>query len=89
MHTLVVSWPTRRDRPPSAPSADNLRFARSQNYILHLHSPWAVCFFTAMSRKKALKTLKQLKLPTGGPEQDERDGVVGVFAKVRLRLDLT
>lgn len=42
-----------------------------------------------MSRKKALKTLKQLKLPTGGPEQDERDGVVGVFAKVSLRLDLT
>lgn len=27
--------------------------------------------------------MRELKLPTGGPEEDERDGVVGLFAKVR------
>ncbi|ORY48421.1 hypothetical protein BCR35DRAFT_327301 [Leucosporidium creatinivorum] len=55
------------------------------DYILHLHSPWSVCFFTSLPRKVALKTLKQLKLPTGGPEKDERDGVVGVFAHEDMR----
>ncbi|GAA5878428.1 hypothetical protein JCM8547_003598 [Rhodosporidiobolus lusitaniae] len=50
-------------------------------YLLHQQSPWSIVFYSSLSRKKALKTLKSLKLPTGGPEKDERDGVVGLFAR--------
>ncbi|GAA5914841.1 hypothetical protein JCM6882_007816 [Rhodosporidiobolus microsporus] len=54
-------------------------------YLLHQHSPWSIVFYSSLSRKKALKTLKELKLPTGGPEKDERDGVVGLFARDDMR----
>ncbi|GAA6014175.1 hypothetical protein JCM10207_006122 [Rhodosporidiobolus poonsookiae] len=54
-------------------------------YLLHQHSPWSFCFFSSLPRKEALKTLKSLKLPTGGPEKDERDGVVGLFARDDMR----
>lgn len=63
--------------------AELIRCLRLQNYILHLHSPWSVVFYTSLTRKQAMKTLKELKLPTGSPEKDERDGVMGVFSKVR------
>ncbi|GAA6027890.1 hypothetical protein JCM8097_001767 [Rhodosporidiobolus ruineniae] len=54
-------------------------------YLLHQNSPWSIVFFSSLSRKKALQTLKSLKLPTGGPEKDERDGVVGLFAHDDMR----
>ncbi|BGP14756.1 hypothetical protein JCM10213_004305 [Rhodosporidiobolus nylandii] len=54
-------------------------------YLLSQHSPWSIVFFSSLSRKKALATLKSLKLPTGGPEKDERDGVVGLFARDDMR----
>ncbi|GAA5969771.1 hypothetical protein JCM11641_008037 [Rhodosporidiobolus odoratus] len=55
------------------------------DYLLKQASPWSIVFFTSLSRKKALKTMKSLKLPTGGPERDERDGVVGLFARDDMR----
>jgi len=32
-----------------------------------------------------MKVLKELNLPTGGPEDDERDGVLGLFAEDDMR----
>ncbi|GAA5903151.1 hypothetical protein JCM5296_003354 [Sporobolomyces johnsonii] len=55
------------------------------DYLLSRQSPWCIVFFSSLSRKKALKTLKAVKLPTGGPEKDERDGVVGLFARDDMR----
>ncbi|GAA5975689.1 hypothetical protein JCM10908_005244 [Rhodotorula pacifica] len=55
------------------------------DYVLSLQSPWAVCFYTSLDRELALTTLRQLNLPTGGPERDERDGVVGLFARDDMR----
>lgn len=55
------------------------------DYVVCLQSPWAVCFYTKLDRKTALKTLRQLNMPTGGPEDDERDGVVGLFARDDMR----
>lgn len=55
------------------------------DYILLPGTPWCVVFFTALPRKLALKTLEDLNLPTGGPERDERDGVLGVFCKEDMR----
>ncbi|GAA5867202.1 hypothetical protein JCM3774_002372 [Rhodotorula dairenensis] len=55
------------------------------DYVVSLQSPWAVCFYTKLDRKTALKTLRQLNLPTGGPEDDERDNVNGLFARDDMR----
>ena len=38
-----------------------------------------------MTREEGLEVLKELDLPTGGPEDDERDGVLGLFAKDDMR----
>ncbi|KAM0747279.1 hypothetical protein T439DRAFT_336696 [Meredithblackwellia eburnea MCA 4105] len=56
------------------------------DYLLHPNNRWSVAFWTgSMSRKQGLKALRQLKLPTGSPEKDERDGVVGLWSKEDLR----
>ncbi|GAA6062380.1 hypothetical protein JCM10212_003189 [Sporobolomyces blumeae] len=49
-------------------------------YLLHHNTPWCFVFFSSLPRETALKTLEELNLPTGGPEDDERDGVLGLFA---------
>ncbi|GAA5916622.1 uncharacterized protein JCM6883_007141 [Sporobolomyces salmoneus] len=54
-------------------------------YLLQRKTPWCFVFFTSMSREDGLKTLKELNLPTGGPEEDERDGVLGLFAADDMR----
>ncbi|GAA5984931.1 hypothetical protein JCM5350_000066 [Sporobolomyces pararoseus] len=54
-------------------------------YLLLQKTPWCFVFYTSMSRKDGLKTLKELNLPTGGPEDDERDGVLGLFAADDMR----
>lgn len=54
-------------------------------YVLNLQSPWAVCFYTSLDKETAEQTLRQLRGPTGGPERDERDGVVGLFARDDMR----
>ncbi|GAA5826070.1 hypothetical protein JCM3770_005230, partial [Rhodotorula araucariae] len=54
-------------------------------YLLSPHSPWSLAFYTSLPRKQALETLKALNMPTGGPEKDERDGVVGLFARDDMR----
>lgn len=58
----------------------------SQAYVLRPGSEWYFCFYSALTRKKALKVLKSLKLPVGAPDRDERDGSVGLFAKVKAEL---
>ncbi|GJN87563.1 hypothetical protein Rhopal_000517-T1 [Rhodotorula paludigena] len=57
------------------------------DYLLQPHgdSPWRVVFFTHMKRAVALEALKELDLPVGGPERDERDGVMGLFARDDMR----
>lgn len=54
-------------------------------YLLTRDSPWNFCFYSSLPRVDALRRLKELNLPTGGPEKDERDGVVGLFARDDLR----
>ncbi|GAA5840933.1 hypothetical protein JCM9279_001264 [Rhodotorula babjevae] len=54
-------------------------------YLLSQQSPWSFCFYSSLPRKQALKTLRELNMPTGGPEKDERDGVVGLFARDDMR----
>ncbi|GAA5838993.1 hypothetical protein JCM3766R1_004550 [Sporobolomyces carnicolor] len=54
-------------------------------YLLLQKRPWCFVFYTSLSRKDGLKTLKELNLPTGGPEDDERDGVLGLFAADDMR----
>ncbi|GAA5848481.1 hypothetical protein JCM3766R1_005661 [Sporobolomyces carnicolor] len=54
-------------------------------YLLLQKSPWCFVFYTSMPRKDGLRTLKELNLPTGGPEDDERDGVLGLFARDDMR----
>ncbi|GAA5950108.1 hypothetical protein JCM3765_004199 [Sporobolomyces pararoseus] len=54
-------------------------------YLLLQKTPWCFVFYTSMSRKDGLQTLKELNLPTGGPEDDERDGVLGLFAADDMR----
>jgi len=56
-----------------------------QSYLLLQHTPWCFVFYTSMSRKEGMKVLKELNLPTGGPEDDERDGVLGLFAEDDMR----
>ncbi|KAM0752240.1 hypothetical protein T439DRAFT_333439 [Meredithblackwellia eburnea MCA 4105] len=56
------------------------------DYLLHPDNRWSVAFWTgSMTRKQGLKCLEQLQLPTGSPEKDERDGVVGLWSKEDLR----
>ncbi|BGP06848.1 hypothetical protein JCM10049v2_002674 [Rhodotorula toruloides] len=50
------------------------------DYLLSRESPYCFCFYSSLPRKQALRTLEELNLPTGGPERDERDGCVGLFA---------
>ncbi|GAA5914645.1 uncharacterized protein JCM6883_001027 [Sporobolomyces salmoneus] len=54
-------------------------------YLLLQKTPWCFVFYTSMSRQDGLKALKELNLPTGGPEDDERDGVLGLFAADDMR----
>ncbi|GAA5885280.1 hypothetical protein JCM16303_005984 [Sporobolomyces ruberrimus] len=54
-------------------------------YLLLQKTPWCFVFYTSMTRKEGMKVLKELNLPTGGPEDDERDGVLGLFAKDDMR----
>ncbi|BGP38779.1 hypothetical protein JCM10449v2_002716 [Rhodotorula kratochvilovae] len=54
-------------------------------YLLSQQSPWSFCFYSSLPREQALETLKCLNMPTGGPEKDERDGVVGLFARDDMR----
>ena len=53
-------------------------------YLLSQQSPWSFCFYSSLPRKQALKTLRELNMPTGGPEKDERDGVVAYPVSVAL-----
>ncbi|GAA5932399.1 uncharacterized protein JCM15063_001212 [Sporobolomyces koalae] len=50
------------------------------SYLLLRHAPWCFVFWTSKPREEGLKILKELNLPTGGPEDDERDDVLGLFA---------
>ncbi|GAA6012551.1 hypothetical protein JCM11491_005430 [Sporobolomyces phaffii] len=54
-------------------------------YLLLRNTPWSFVFYTSKSRKEGLKILKELNLPTGGPEDDERDGVLGLFSAEDMR----
>ncbi|GAA5880564.1 hypothetical protein JCM16303_005430 [Sporobolomyces ruberrimus] len=54
-------------------------------YLLLQKTPWCFVFYTSMTRSEGMKVLKELNRPTGGPEDDERDGVLGLFAKDDMR----
>ncbi|KAK4051911.1 hypothetical protein OIV83_002616 [Microbotryomycetes sp. JL201] len=63
-------------RLPSLPMLD---------YVCHKDNPWCGVFYTSMPRDKALKTLKDLNLPVGGPEPDERDSWLGLYAREDMK----
>ncbi|GAA5828925.1 hypothetical protein JCM5353_004022 [Sporobolomyces roseus] len=52
---------------------------------LFVQRTWCFVFYTSKSRDEGLKMLKELNLPTGGPEDDERDRRLGLFAEEDMR----
>ncbi|BGP54595.1 hypothetical protein JCM8202v2_002182 [Rhodotorula sphaerocarpa] len=50
-------------------------------YVVRPESDGILCFHTELDRETALRTMRQLRLPTGGPEVDERDNVVGLWTR--------
>ncbi|GAA5885282.1 hypothetical protein JCM16303_005985 [Sporobolomyces ruberrimus] len=55
------------------------------NYLLLPRSPWCFVFYTSLSRQEGLEILEELHLPIGGPEDNERDGVLGLFSTEDMR----
>ncbi|KAM0788315.1 hypothetical protein ACM66B_001458 [Microbotryomycetes sp. NB124-2] len=55
------------------------------DYVLHDDTPWCGVFFTSMPREDAVKTLKDLNLPVGGPESNERDSWLGLYAREDMK----